>query len=554
MEDFFKNPERWREIRENPEFAVLKDELFRQYDMFCRNKDIPVLKFSDEMEYFKNGVRKNFEKLYFLRRRQMSIYAVLSLVYPENEEYFVKLCDVVAEICNEYSWQVPAHRPAENRNKNDGHSLFAAETALYMAEIKHIFAERFDECLVERITDAIEKKILHSYESRITGVEAKKITNNWAAVCAGSIGAAFIYEAPERFERMRKRIDACMENYLSGISDDGGTNEGASYWNYGLSFYMLYHEILRREKGDTDGLTKEKVKKLANFYFEILLSDSETVSFSDASAVAECDMWLVYFLKKEYNTPLPPSKTMSLDSSEFSVFIRAFLYYNPKFENIELTQGERHFDKLEWYVKRTKNYSFAAKGGRNDLNDNHNHNDIGSFIVTHNGKQVLCDLGSPQYTKENFGKTRYKVLNNSSLGHSVPIVNGKEQGIGDGFCGKLTAGDSICVDLKNAYSEKIIKFLRSFKLFEDKITLKDEFDEGLDIIERFVTDIKPEFCGEFVEIAGVILTIPDAWEASVSESETTFHSGDKRQVYLIDFKQKIKSDEFELNITFKKHK
>ena len=103
MSEFLKDAKRWRQIRENPENEPLRKFIQSEYDEYCKDREIPVLKFSDEMEYFKNGSRAGFEKLYFLRRRQMTVYAILSLIYPENEEYFIKLCDTVAAICNEYS-------------------------------------------------------------------------------------------------------------------------------------------------------------------------------------------------------------------------------------------------------------------------------------------------------------------------------------------------------------------------------------------------------------------------------------------------------------------
>ena len=152
MSLFLKNSEKWREIRDRDEYAPLRALIFDEYGKYCRDKDIPVLKFSDETEYFKNGVRSTFEKYYFLRRHQLAVYGVLSLIYPEREDYFVNLCDVASAICDEYSWQVPAHRPPDNPNKNDGHSLFAAETGLSLAEIKYIFSERMDPFLISRIT------------------------------------------------------------------------------------------------------------------------------------------------------------------------------------------------------------------------------------------------------------------------------------------------------------------------------------------------------------------------------------------------------------------
>ncbi|NUT40465.1 MAG: hypothetical protein HOV86_10800 [Thermoactinospora sp.] len=76
-------------------------------------------------------------------------------------------------------------------------------------------------------------------------------------------------------------------------------------------------------------------------------------------------------------------------------------------------------------VLRTPGACFAAKGGHND--EPHNHLDLGHFVLRLNGETVLDDLGAPEYTRDYFGEDRYKVLQASALGHSVPVINGSTQ-------------------------------------------------------------------------------------------------------------------------------
>ncbi|MBR4173062.1 MAG: hypothetical protein IKR46_01670, partial [Clostridia bacterium] len=115
MESFLRDKEKWHKIRENVEYKSLRDELWSGYKQFCEGKSIPVITFSDEMDFVKTGNRARFGEKYFLRRKQLTIYAILSMIYPEKEEYLDNLQDVICEICNEYSWQVTAHRPNTNR-------------------------------------------------------------------------------------------------------------------------------------------------------------------------------------------------------------------------------------------------------------------------------------------------------------------------------------------------------------------------------------------------------------------------------------------------------
>ncbi len=549
MQNFLRDREKWKNVRENPQYKPLLDALFEEYDRSCKDKEIPLIKFSDEMDFTKTGDRTRFNAKYFLARKQLSVYAILCMIYPENEEYLEKLEDVICAICNEYSWQISAHRPRIDKNKRDGLSLFSCETGLYLAEIKQMLVDRLDPLVIGRITAEIDKRILKSFEnSHNLWIETLK--SNWAAVCGGSIGMTFMYESPERFYNVSTRIDAFMKNYLDGISDDGGTSEGADYWNYGFCFYAMYFDTFSRYvRGNVAGLEKEKVRKAANFYSSIYLNDKNMVSFSDSGGSGEYHMWLIHFLKKKYDIVMPPAEGAYIDFEKFSAAVRAFLYYDAAYITDSVKVGKAHFEKLSWYIERKEKYGFAIKAGHNG--EEHNHNDIGSFIVANKRKQVLCDLGAAQYTAVNFGKDRYTIFNNASLGHSVPIVNGSEQGTGKEFFGTLKVGDRITVDMKNAYPVKIEKLTRSVELKENSIILTDEFSGIYEIKERFVTEEKPIISDNSIILDGVTLSYDAAWKLFSSEKVIKAHNGiDERKVYILDFKPKEKIETFNLYIKF----
>jgi len=93
--------------------------------------------------------------------------------------------------------------------------------------------------------------------------------------------------------------------------------------------------------------------------------------------------------------------------------------------------GMKHFSQSQWIVDRRTLVgglfiAFAAKGGYND--EPHNHNDLGNFMFNYNGNNIFVDIGSQEYVKEYFrNETRYGFLLASSLGHSVPVINGCTQ-------------------------------------------------------------------------------------------------------------------------------
>lgn len=96
-----------------------------------------------------------------------------------------------------------------------------------------------DEIKPKDVTDNAE--ITYTMENSVSWWESLK--SNWAAVCAGGVGMTYMYLAPKRFANVKDRVMKCMDNYLSGIGDDGCCSEGIDYWYYGFYFYLHFAEM-----------------------------------------------------------------------------------------------------------------------------------------------------------------------------------------------------------------------------------------------------------------------------------------------------------------------
>jgi hypothetical protein len=99
-----------------------------------------------------------------------------------------------------------------------------------------------------------------------------------------------------------------------------------------------------------------------------------------------------------------------------------------------------YFREMQWMIARDRpedpyGLVLAAKGGHNG--EMHNQNDVGTIIVHLNQESVIADLGRGRYTRDYFGPRRYDHLANSSLGHSVPVPNGRAQAAGAEFAAAL---------------------------------------------------------------------------------------------------------------------
>ena len=220
-------------------------------------------------------------------------------------------------------------------------------------------------------------------------------------------------------------------------------------------------------------------------------------------------------------------------------------YYHPMPND---TAAECYAADAQWFIKRTASYGFAAKGGHND--ELHNNNDVGTFIFAKNGRQVLADLGAGVYSRQYFGKERYTILECSSRGHSVPIVDGQLQFPGREAAAVNTKFENgvFSTDIAGAYRcQGLTGLRRRFAFTEDTVTLTDEFDyTGTgEITERIITLFEPVVEAGCVRVADVTVSFdPGICRVSVS-SEPCGRGG---TCYFLDFTLESSEKVFECHI------
>ncbi len=123
-------------------------ELEQQGAMFL-SKPISVITFSSFQRFGQDGNRKQYEQYYFDRRSRLRCLAMLSM-YERDErrrlQWIKALEDIIWEICNEYSWVLPAHTGLfhpqypygvwdQVKPPRESVDLFASETAFSLSEI-----------------------------------------------------------------------------------------------------------------------------------------------------------------------------------------------------------------------------------------------------------------------------------------------------------------------------------------------------------------------------------------------------------------------------------
>ncbi len=455
-----------------------------------------------DLETFsRTGSRLEFEAGYFARRKALTAAALLFLL--GEEEYLAGAEENISRILSEQTWVHPAHGGSID--------LFSAETGFALAEIASLLPlsrERKKE-----ISREVEERIALPFREETFWWE--KTRGNWLPVCMGNVAGALYYTDREQFEAQRERLSAGLCRYIEGFPEDGWCHEGLEYWNFGFGAFVRCAELLFPEL-----LSLPKVKEIARYPSRCFLAGNVTASFSDCPMDGKADRGLVNFLAKTYGLPLLTGEESAIRAENVPwLSLSRALRDGVLCAQTRTRQGGVYGSVA---VFHGEGFSLAVKAGNNG--EEHNHNDVGSFILSGEQGQLVCDLGQPLYTREYFSERRYENFVATSLSHSVPIVGGKAQGTGKTFGGILLDGGKK-VEFAGAYAG-CKKLERRFSILENGVEVTDFFD-GEEVTERFVLLAPPSREVEIYSREGYVPTVQRrTWRD---------HGGEERCAYLLDF-------------------
>lgn len=557
-----------------------KKELIGQLEEHLKKNRLKIMAAAEELRnrpmpepteelfalYEQNGNRLKYEEVYFTRRKYLAVYGMAAILEGKEQDIAI-LSQVIEQICAEECWALPAH---VNRKEDSGWrrtvDLFSSETAQTLAEICDALSGRLPEHITSLAREHIFKRVLDPYySSRPPYLRWEAWENNWVAVCAGSIGSASIYlmkEEPERLEKCLERICAAMDRYIGGFTEEGVCMEGLAYFTYGMTYFTGFaKQAFDYSGGRIDLLSREKCEKIAQFQQKCYFREGRTVSFSDGSSRDTFKVGLTCFLAMRYPGAIVPNMDRAADYDgdscfRFMAIHRDFIWTRDYIEFLkrsaqdqELREEEKGgqitFQGAQWTICQSKNNcGMAAKGGNND--EPHNHNDIGSFLYLKGKEFLLTDLGCGEYTKDYFGSGRYEILNNRSKGHSVPIINGREQCAGaqyqcDAFrsdgCGNTRISYAAAYG-QGAVSSAVREL--EFSLDDGSMKVRDSFefpDENGVVEENLITEYEPAVTGGKIVIAGggqsCSIEIEGNPQIHVTAQAYSDHGGIMQKAYLI---------------------
>jgi hypothetical protein len=181
----------------------------------------------------------------------------------------------------------------------------------------------------------------------------------------------------------------------------------------------------------------------------------------------------------------------------------------------------------------TQGFYVAAQGGHNA--ESHNHNDVGNFIVFHDGKPVLIDVGVETYTSKTFSSKRYEIWTMQSQWHNCPTINGVAQQAGRRFEAhdfRSTSDDNaakVAMDIERAYPAEagVAAWHREIELNRKagKVSVSDRFrlSKAQSVEFSLITVLEPALSGpgKVTLSGGFLLSFDPSLEVVMDE-----HSSD----------------------------
>ena len=512
------------------------------YNEHYANVPILALNYSYAKLFHINGDRVKFQNMYFDRRKRLMVLQVLAVA---DDKYIEPLEEIISAICDEYTWVVPAH------THMGAIDLFAAETAMYLAETAYVMKDSLSKDILDRIYLSTKNKIVKIYENESFAWE--KLMNNWMSVCGCGIGLTYLYLFPERFPLVKARILNTIDCYKFALDREGYCNEGYSYWVYGFGFFCLFYEIYEQLTGErAEIIDSEIVKKTLQYGQNAILEGNVFLPFSDGGSKGEHDeAILLTTIERMFDVNLYLNESELFMPSSQALGYRVLAGLGRAHPPKEKKEETVYYQDSQVFIRQNGNYVFTVKGGHND--ESHNHNDIGAFAIIRNGKQYIADIGVGEYTKQYFSEGRYELFPCSSLSHSVPIVDGQLQERGKLHCGEILRQEekSITIDITKAYKKTGFKLQAEYLVDQEGVTVRYEY-EGIQekITFRFVSFIEPKIVDGQAVIADMVLANDLKLAPKIAKKDYAKYLGEPGVAYTVDY-ELVATSEGDVNFSFK---
>lgn len=491
--------------------ANVRQEYIRKAESYL-DYNWPVVRATDYLEFIRSGDRR--QQVY-----SACSNALTGLVMGELAEGKGRFMDQIINAVWYYSeqtwWGWSAHLGAQKSGAglpdiNEPYvDLGVGEITSNLSWTWYLFKDEFIKVhplIAKRLKQEITEKALEPYFKRddwgYMGFNGGR-PNNWNPWINSNMLISYMLIESDPVKKVAEvnKIINSLDKFLNGYSDDGGCDEGPSYW--GAAGALLYEnlELLQiATAGKFNVFDDPLVQNIGKYFYQVNIHAPYFINFADADATTGGNASVVYRYGKAINDPV---------MQKFGSYLANLGKWGDgplggkigeQIMNLGLVKEIRGAEAKEALVAdfcfpdtevagaRDKEGSFSgfffgAKGGFNA--ESHNHNDIGSCLMYFDGKPCLIDLGREEYVAKTFSSKRYEIWTMQSGYHNLPVINGVEQKDGEKFkarnssFNKSAKSATFTTEIAGAYpaDAKVKSWVRSYTLNRGKsFVINDKFE------------------------------------------------------------------------------
>ncbi|MEK7754913.1 MAG: heparinase II/III family protein [Acidobacteriota bacterium] len=466
------------------------------------------------LEYRRIGNRSNYERVRSRRREQLRELVLAECV--EGKGRFVdEIVNGIWTTCEETFWGVPAHMGPQKAGVGLPDTaepivdLFAAETASLLAWTWYLLKPQLaavSPLVPERVRLDIDRRVLTPCLTRNDfgwmGLAHSNPVNNWNPwINSNWLTCALVIEMDEKRRLAAvSKILRSLDRFLDGYHDDGGCDEGPSYWfRAGGSLFDNLDLLQSASNGAMDFYKSPLVREIGRYIYRAHISGNYFTNFADAPAKVNMSADLVFRYGRAIGDDIMAAfgawaaaaqkagseRTESIGRNLPALFNLNEIRNAPRAEalvrdvwlpGIQVMAARRK-------AGTTEGLYLAAQGGHNA--ESHNHNDVGNFMVYAGGEPVIIDVGVETYSAKTFSSKRYEIWTMQSAYHNLPTIDGVMQAAGRAFAATeaaCQAGDRMVefrLNIAKAYPpEAGIDFWRRtfrFDRTENRIEIADAY-------------------------------------------------------------------------------
>ena len=550
--------------------------------------EFKIIPLSAYRRYYIDGNRSEMQANYFPRRSAL-LKLALAEMYERKGRFTNKLIDVIWAILEESTWLLSAHfRHAigsEDGVPNYFGDVRMHDVALFAASTGALLSLVYKYCkdILDEVSPVICERIKYEVTLRIIKPCANKTfhwmghdrpqKSNWLTWITSNVLYVVSVFGDDRAirEHLVQKCLGSLDTYFASYSPDGGCDEGPSYWTAAGGSLLDCLDILYDISGGKINIYDHPtIKAMGEYAVHFNIFDTNVVNFADSGKSVTLNAALIRRFGEAVGSEdmLAFSKLLNKmknpDLSESHAYRILRTLYEPDVEGDVPSLPANPAVYYE-YLKvallresgvRGEGIFLGMKGGHNA--EDHNHNDVGSFMLYRDKTPIIVDLGPGEYINWNFWNRDNNWHKDSDF-HSLPIFDGIIQKTGKAYASSdeiFSAEEkSFSLQLKSAYPAEagIVSFVRHAQIKDGGAVITDDIslDTEREIDFAFTSPIEPKIEGDaFILNGGAKLSCNMPAELSVIAHDTSKIKcvtwGET--AYTVHFKVKSKGGKFVFTI------